>query len=214
MPVGLTVTAFVSFLYVADQGTHSVYGYSVNYSTGVLTALPAGTNNFQAGVKPSAITSDPSGRYVYVTDEYLNQIEAYNILGNGDLQDQLNGPFTTDLFPTAIYAEPRGYFLYVTNYNSNTVRAYAISQSTGNPTSVAGGDYSTGTAPTTVTVEPAYGRYVYTSNFLDNTVSSFELNPHTGALTVGLNTPFATNQEPTCVVTVANGAHPIQEIVP
>ncbi|MGC9292129.1 MAG: lactonase family protein [Acidobacteriaceae bacterium] len=214
LPIGLTVTAFVNYLYVADQGTHSVYGYSVDYATGILTALPAANNSFQAGVKPSAIVSDPSGRFVYVTDEYLNQIEAYNILGNGTLQDQVNGPFTTDLFPTSIVADPRGFFLYVTNYNSNDVRAYTINQATGNPTSTAGGTYGAGTAPTCVVIEPAYGRYVYTSNYLDNTVSGYELNPHTGALTQALNTPFATSEGPACVATVANGAHPLQTIIP
>src|SRR5665213_1357769 len=38
-PIGVTATPFVNYLYVADQGTHSVYGYSVNYTTGQLTPL-------------------------------------------------------------------------------------------------------------------------------------------------------------------------------
>ena len=33
-PIGVTATAFVDYLYVADQGTHSVYAYSVNYTGG------------------------------------------------------------------------------------------------------------------------------------------------------------------------------------
>ena len=89
-PIGVTATAFVNYLYVADQGTHSVYGYSVNYTNGQLTPLAA--NNFQAGVKPSAIVSDPTGRFVYVTDQYQNLILAYNIISGGALQSQVNGP--------------------------------------------------------------------------------------------------------------------------
>ncbi|MGH9616413.1 MAG: YncE family protein, partial [Acidobacteriaceae bacterium] len=85
---------------------------------------PLAANNFQAGVKPSAILSDPTGRFVYVTDQYQNLILAYNILTGGALQSQVNGPFPTDLYPYAMVADPRGKFLYVTNYNSNDVRAY------------------------------------------------------------------------------------------
>ncbi len=214
-PIGVTVTAFVNYLYVADQNTHTVYGYSVNYANGVLTAFPANTNSFQAGVKPSAITSDATGRFIYVTDEYSNQLLGYNIQNDGSLQPQLNGPFATDLYPDGMVVDPRGFFLYVTNYNSDDVRAYAIDPATGNPTGVSGGeDYGVGTGPTCISIETAYGRYVYISDNLDNTVSGYELNPHTGVLTLVLNTPFAAGGAPTCLSTAASGTHPIENITP
>jgi 6-phosphogluconolactonase (cycloisomerase 2 family) len=211
-PIGVTATAFVNFLYVADQGTHSVYAYSVNYANGKLT--PLATNNFQAGVKPSAILSDPSGRFVYVTDEYANQLLGYDILTNGTLQSMVNGPFATDLFPYGIAADPRDKFLYVTNYNANDVSAYNIDPATGNPIGNPGGTYGTGTAPTCITIEPAYGRFVYTANFIDNSVTGFELDPHTGALTIALNSPFPATGNPVCIAAAANGTHPVQNIVP
>ncbi|HEX4021410.1 MAG TPA: beta-propeller fold lactonase family protein [Acidobacteriaceae bacterium] len=212
LPIGITATAFVNYLYVANQGTHSIYAYAVNYSNGVLRALT--NNSFQAGVKPSAITSDPSGRFVYVTDQYSNQLLGYVILSSGALQSMVNGPFATDLYPNSIVADPRGLFLYVTNYNSNDVRAYTIDASTGNPSGVSTAMSSTGTGPTCVVIEPAYGRYVYVSNLLDNTISGFKLNPHTGVLTTVLNAPFPASGQPTCVATAANGAHPTQIITP
>lgn len=209
-PIGITATAFVPYLYVADQGTHSIYAYSVQ--AGQLTPLAA--NNFQAGVKPSAIVSDPSGRFVYVTDQYQNEILGYNILSGGALQSQLNGPFPTDLYPYSMVVDPRGKFLYVTNYNANNVFAYAINPATGNPSKLSGGPFSTGTGPTCVAIEPAYGRYVYTANFLDNTVSGFKLDPATGVLVNVLNTPFPAGGQPTCIATAANGTHPVQSITP
>ncbi|HEY5253860.1 MAG TPA: beta-propeller fold lactonase family protein [Acidobacteriaceae bacterium] len=211
-PIGVTATAFVNYLYVADQGTHSVFAYSVDYSTGVLT--PLATNNFQAGVKPSAIISDPTGRFVYVTDQYQNLILAYNILTDGTLQSQVNGPFPTDLFPYGMVVDPRGKFLYVTNYNSNDVRAYNIQASTGNPLATAGAGYGTGTGPTCIALEPAYGRYLYTANNLDNSVTGFKLNPSTGVLVTVLNSPFPAGGLPDCVAVSANGTHPVQSITP
>jgi 6-phosphogluconolactonase len=212
-PVGVTATGFVSYLYVADQGTHTVYGYSVNYSTGVLTAIS--NNNYQSGVKPSAITSDPTGRFVYVTDEYSNQLLGYDVQNDGSLQAMLNGPFLASLYPDAVLIDPRGLYLYIANYNANNVAAYSINAVTGNPAeNPSGAGYSTGTGPTCLAIELAYGRFIYTSNLLDNTVSGFELDPHTGNLTSVLNAPFAAGQGPTCVQTAANGSHPVQTIGP
>ncbi|MGC1784943.1 MAG: beta-propeller fold lactonase family protein [Acidobacteriaceae bacterium] len=207
-PIGVTATAFVDYLFVADQGTHTVYGYTVNYNNGVLA--PVSTTD--AGVKPSAIVSDPTGRFVYVTDQYQNLLLGYNILTGGTLQSQLNGPFSTDLYPNALTVDPRGKFLYVTNYNANDIRAYAIQAATGNPIAV--GSNTTGTGPTCVVIEPAYGRYVYISNYLDNSVSGFKLNPATGALVNVLNSTFPAGGGPTCVATAANGTHPVQSITP
>ncbi len=212
-PVGVTATGFVNFLYVADQNTHSVYGYAVNYSSGVLTAIA--NNNYQSGVKPSAITSDPTGRFVYVTDAYANQLLGYDVQNDGSLQAMLNGPFPTGLYPDAILIDPRGLYLYVADYNANAVGAYSLNAITGNPAQNPGSiSNSTGTGPTCLTVELAYGRFVYTSNLLDNTVSGFELDPHTGNLTSVLNTPFAAGQSPTCVQAASNGSHPVQTIGP
>jgi 6-phosphogluconolactonase len=212
-PIGVNATAFVNYLYVADQGTHSVYGYSVNYTTGKLT--PLSPNTFAAGVKPSAIISDPTGRFLYVTDQYQNVILGYNILSGGTLQSQLNGPFATGLYPYGMAVDPRAKFLYVTNYNANTVSAYAIDAATGNPIQVAGGSaYGTQTGPTCVVIEPAYGRYVYTANFIDGSVTGFKLDPTTGALTTILNSPFPAGGNPDCIATAANGTHPVQSITP
>jgi 6-phosphogluconolactonase len=211
-PIGIAATPFVNFLYVADQGTHSVYGYSVNYTTGVLTPLAA--NNFQAGVKPSAIVSDQTGRFIYVTDQYQNLILAYNILSGGQLVSQLNGPFATDLYPYGMVVDPRGKYLYVTNYNGNDVRAYTINPGTGNPEAISGGTYGTGTGPTCIALEPAYGRFLYTANYLDNSVTGFKLDPNTGSLVTVLNSPFPAGGQPTCIAAAANGTHPVQSITP
>ena len=210
-PIGITATAFVHYLYVADGGTASVYGFSINPATGQLTAL----STTRAGVKPSAITSDATGRFVYVTDSFQNVILGYLVASDGSLSTQLNGPFPTGLFPDGIVGDPRGKFLYVTNFNANTVNAYTIDAATGNPIAVAGsGGFGTGTEPTCIVVDPAYGRFVYTANFIDGTVTGFKLNITSGALTTVLNSPFPAGAQPVCDAVVANGTHPVQSITP
>ncbi len=212
-PIGITATASANYLYVADQGLHMIYGYSVNYANGVLTAM--GANNFPAGVEPSAIISDATGKFVYVTDQSANQLLGYNVQANGVLQPMPNSPFATGKYPDGMAIDPRNLFLYVTNFNSNTVREYTIDPTTGVPTGIPGNlSYGTGTGPTCISVESAYGRFVYVSNYLDSSVSGFELDPQTGALVQILDSPAATNKDPTCVAAAANATHPVPSVTP
>ena len=163
-PIGVTATAFVNYLYVADQGTHSVYAYSVNYTNGQLTPLAA--NNFQAGVKPSAIVSDPTGRFVYVTDQYQNLIlgvqHAYRgsaaIPGEWTLPDGsvslCHGRRSTREISLRdqLQREYRQCLCHPGGYGQSRC-------------SCRDGVYGTGTGPTCIVIEPAYGRYVYTANY-------------------------------------------------
>jgi 6-phosphogluconolactonase len=55
---------------------------------------------------------------------------------------------------------------------------------------------------------------LYTSNNLANTVSAMQLDPHNGGLAQVQNSPFPSGALPTCAVSVANGSHPTQIIVP
>lgn len=210
-PIGVTVTASAANLYVADQGTHTIYGYALNDTTGVLSVLA--NNNYAAGSQPSSILSDLSGQSVYVTDQAANQVLSYSIQADGSLQ-ALGTPIATGLLPGSMAFDPSGQFLYVTNFNSNTVNTYtrAANGALTQPNGIL--SYGTGTGPDCVSVEAAYGHFVYVTNFLDNTASGFELNPQTGALVQVLNSPQPTNSEPICVATAANATHPVSTTSP
>lgn len=224
-----------SFVYVLDQepavGTTVsaqgvVLGYSQNASTGVLTPVTGGnaivngvaiTNGFRAGVVPSAITEDPTARYVYVTDQSTNQLIGYLVLNGGTLSAMVNGPFATGLYPVAVTVDPRGEYLYTANRNADTISAYAINLQNGTPTATSGGSGVISLAspgPTCITIEPALGIYVYTSNIDGGTVSAAQLDPHNGGLTLVQNQPYNTSANPTCLVSVPNGTHALQAVNP
>ena len=212
------------FVYVVDQENPpnaTVLGYAQNTTSGVLTPLSGTTYNsslqtwqgYPAGVAPSAIATDPTGRFVYVTDQTSNQIYGYSIDNqlSGNLSPLVSSPYGTGLFPVSITIDPRGKYVYTTNYNSGTVSSYAIDQASGSLSSVAGSaSFTTGTRPTCVTIDPALGIYLYTSNYLDGTVSAGQLSPNTGALTGVANSPFTVSSLPACIASVPNGAHAFQ----
>jgi 6-phosphogluconolactonase len=216
------------FVYVVDQETApnaTVLGYAQNTSTGALTPLSGTTYNptlktwqgYPAGVAPSAIATDPTGRFVYVTDQTANQIYGYSIDNqlSGNLSALVSSPYGTGLFPVSLVIDPRGKYLYTTNFNSGTVSSFAIDVASGSLSSVAAaGSFTTGTRPNCVTIDPALGIYLYTSNYLDNTVSAGQLSPNTGSLTGVANSPFTVSSLPACIASVPNGPHSFQAVNP
>ncbi|HEV2463690.1 MAG TPA: beta-propeller fold lactonase family protein [Acidobacteriaceae bacterium] len=223
-PTTVNVTANGSFAYVAntnasapagtiDAQRGTVSGFSVG-SGGVLTALYSAANPLPyAGVQPSASASEPTSRFLYVTDAASNQMYAYTIGTNGTLTPLINGPFTTGTYPDAITIDPSGTYIYVANYNSSTISSFQISQSTGSPSALAGAtSYATDTGPTCILVDPAFGRYLFTSNFLGNTVTGYKLNPNSGALTGTENSPYPSAGQPTCAAAVSHGNHPGEHV--
>jgi DNA-binding beta-propeller fold protein YncE len=227
-PTTVNVSANGNFVYVANANTNStattkqgtMMGFAVG-SGGVLTALVnpnpgtilTASELAYAGVQPSASASDPTSRFLYVTDAASNEMYAYTIGANGALTALTNGPFTTGVFPDGITIDPSGTYIYVSNYNSNTISSYQIAQSTGAPSALAGAaSYPTKTGPMCILIEPAFGRFLFTANFLDSSVTGYQLSPNTGALTGTENSPYPAAGQPTCAAAVAHGNHPGEHV--
>ncbi|MGA2047453.1 MAG: beta-propeller fold lactonase family protein [Terracidiphilus sp.] len=230
IPTGVNVLANNGAVYVSayDQSAYNpggtttstanpgwVFGYAIA-SGGSLTL--AVNSPYKAGVKPSALVSDPTSRFVYVTDFASNELIGYTIQNGTTLDFLINGPFKTGNEPNAICIDPRGFYLYVTNGLDSSVSAYVISLATGTPSAavnVTGSQTNTtDTTPVAVIVDPALGRYVYTANNLGNSVSGFRLNPTTGALTPTQTTPYPTGAQPAALAAVPHGNHSLQTTSP
>ena len=215
-PVAVTIANFNPTVYVVDQdpGNPQVLAFSES-STGTLTPV-AGTSataGVRAGIVPSAIAEDPTGRFVYVTDKAANQLIGYLVQAGGSLVAMVNGPFTTGLYPVAVLTDPRGQYVYVANFNANSVGAYVLNTSTGTPSAVAGAGTITDTGPVALALDPALGIYLYTANQLGSTVSGEKLNANTGVLGGIQNSPFPASASPSSVVIVANGSHPTESLL-
>lgn len=230
VPTGVNVLANNNAVYVSayDQSAYNpggtttstanpgwVFGFTVG-SGGALT-LSTGSP-YKTGVKPSALASDPTNRFIYVTDFASNEVIGYTIQNGSTLDFLINGPFKTGNEPNAIAFDPRGKYIYITNGLDSTVSAYTIDLTTGTPSSVVnvtGSQLnSTDTTPVAVIVDPALGRFVYTANHLGNSVSGFVLNPTTGALKATQSAPYPTGDQPAALAAVPHGNHSIQTVSP
>ena len=230
IPTGVTVLANNSAVFVTavDKSAYNpggtttsnanpgwIFGYSIG-SSGALTAVAG--SPYQAGVKPSALTPEPTSRFIYVTDYASNQLIGYTVLSTNVLSFMFNGPFRTGNEPTAIVIDPRGIYMYVTNSLDSSLSEYSIALPTGTPSTIvnaaSGSGNGTDTDPVSITVEPSLGRFVYTANRLGNSISGFRLNPDTGALSVTQATPYPTGAYPMAIIAIPHGNHATQSITP
>ena len=215
------VTAYDQSAYNPGGGTTSsanpgwLFGFSVS-SSGALT--PTTGSPYQAGVKPTAVTTDQVNRFVYVTDFASDELIGYTVEDGDVLEFMVTGPFKTGNEPTSIQVDPREEYIYLVNELSNTVSSYTINLPTGSPAAVVNSNsslaYSTDTQPVSLVIEPSLGRFIYTANHLGNSISGFRLNPNSGALTATQATPYPTGANPTAIVAVPHGNHATQSVTP
>ena len=223
IPTGVTVLANGNAVYVtaydksaynpggtttSDANPGWLFGFATA-SGGALT--PVTGSPYLAGVKPSALATDPVSRFVFVTDYASNELIGYTVLSTDALQFMVDGPFKTGNEPSSIAIDPRGIFIYLSNSLDETVSAYSIALPTGTPTADIGtagsAAITTDTNPVSITVEPALGRFVYTANYLGNSVSGFKLNPSDGTIQQTQATPYPTGANPTALIAVPHGNH-------
>jgi 6-phosphogluconolactonase (cycloisomerase 2 family) len=232
IPTGVTVLADNAAVFVTayDKSAYNpggtttstanpgwVFGFAVG-SGGTLT--PATGSPWIAGIKPSAIASEPTNRYVYVTDYTSNELIAYTIQDLNTSQMRLsflpNGPFRTGNEPSAITIDPRGRFIYLTNQLDNTVTGYAIDLATGTPTNVVNVTGSannfTEAEPVALMVDPALGRYVYAVSYQGPSVTGFALDPTAGSLKTTQASPYPTDPKPTSITAIPHGNHATQVV--
>lgn len=230
VPTGVNVLANNGAVFVSayDQSAYNpggtttsaanpgwVFGYTVG-SGGALA--PSSNSPYKAGIKPSALVSDPTNRFVYVTDFASNQIVGYTVQGGSTLDFLINGPFKTGDEPNAVAIDPRGKYMYVSNGLDSSVSAFVIDLTTGTPSSAVNATgsqtNSTDTTPVALIVDPALGRFVYTANQIGDTVSGFRLDPNTGALSTTQATPYPVGDSPSALAAVPHGNHSIQTVSP
>lgn len=203
VPTAVNVTSSGSALYVAGYDANTNAGYIFGFtpgSDGTLTALSGFP--LQVGAHPSAITSDSSGSYLYVTDSTQNVVYGFQIAGSA-LTPLSGSPFATGAQPSAIVLDATAKFAVVANAQDSNVTVYSVNS--GSLSRL--GTYTTGTQPVAIGIDPSLNQYVFTANFLGNTVSGFQLNLSDGSLLNSQFSPSASNPNPTAVAAVTHNGN-------
>jgi 6-phosphogluconolactonase (cycloisomerase 2 family) len=200
VPTGVNVLASGTFVYVTAYDSSVapnagyVFGFSVG-SGGVLTPLAG--SPFAAGILPSAIASDASSKYVYLTDYTSSNVRGFSV-ASGQLIPLAGSPFPTGNAPSAIVVNPSFSFAYVTNSTDSSISAYSMSNGVLTPI----GSYPTGLQPVAIGIDPSTNHFLYTANFLGNDVSGFQLSQTAGTLLVSQFSPYSSNNQPTAIAAI------------
>jgi 6-phosphogluconolactonase (cycloisomerase 2 family) len=144
-----------TYLYVTDQVSGKVHGYTVATSTGLLTAL----GTYAAGDQPGAIVVDPLYSYLYVANSLDSTVTAYQI-SSGALTNL--GTYAAGSQPVAMGIDPStSHFLYTANYLGSgiygTVSGFELSPTTGVLVNSKNSPYTSQAQPTAVAAIPHNG---------------------------------------------------------
>jgi DNA-binding beta-propeller fold protein YncE len=187
---GAEVPAVYAYIASRDVDNRAVPGAVYQYSIGSDGSItPLSNASVPTGVTPTGVVSDPSGRYVYVTNSGDATISQYSVGADGGLVAlspavvRIAGPFQFAGFAPSI--DPGGQFLYVVASPRDppgptaSIAQYSI-QSDGTLVSLAQASLTLSvSASGSLAIDPG-GRYAYlpgAANAPGGLVSQFSINP-------------------------------------
>ncbi|HEU4935107.1 MAG TPA: lactonase family protein [Vicinamibacterales bacterium] len=209
-PAHLTVDKSGRNVLVANYGGGSVAVLPINAKDGKLKSGSALMQHKGHSVNQSrqsephahSITTDPSGRFVYVADLGLDWIVIYQLderKGLLTLNEPPNAKVEPGAGPRHFSVHPSGRFGYVINELNCTLTAFTRDANYGGLTQL----HTVSALPSTVQMQQGFsgaeleihpsGRYLYTSIRGHNSISVFTIDQNSGRLTYVDNTPTQGN---------------------
>ena len=133
-PSAVAINPLGTFLYVANQASNNISGFTIDTTTpnnlGNLASISG--SPFGAGTQPVSAAVDPSGQFLYVVDQGSNQISGYKIAPvDGKLAVVTGSPFSTGQGPAFVSISPTNKFLYVSNNTAGTISGFGIDPTSG-----------------------------------------------------------------------------------
>jgi 6-phosphogluconolactonase len=201
---GLALTS-TNFLYAADSGNNAVDAFSVNPSTGALTAVSGSPYTVASGQGAQGMSVDPSGKFLFVPQHNTDQVAAFTINSSGQLTAAPGSPFSTGSFPVQSTVDPSGKYVYVCDSMDalGGISAYTIA-STGALTPITGSPFTTlvNGGPVDIAVHPN-GKFLYVAMAGGVTpgtqIVGQLIDANTGALSPMTGSPFTAGNQPSSV---------------
>jgi 6-phosphogluconolactonase len=173
------------FAFSADLGTDQILCYKLDPTTAKLTPNDPPFAKAPAGAGPRHLTFHPDGKRVYVINELLNSVTAFDYdAAAGTLTEKqtlstLPANFKGTSYCADVKVTPDGRYLYGTNRGHDSIAAYKVGDD-GRLTLVAI-EPSRGKGPQNLAVTPD-GAWLLCANMPGNNVAVFAIDPKTGRL--------------------------------
>ncbi len=208
----LTSTANAGFLYAlnSNESANQIYGFSVNETTGILSALPGfpvATGGRGGFGDPELLTIDLVNRRLYALNAVSSTVSAYSInTATGALTPLPFSPIALGSVDwTTISVHPTGSPLIVANYGNGSgptavarlasfkITPTSATPAPGSPYTISGNPYST--------VFSRNGANLYVGSKNAQYLHGYAVTPETGALTQLPGSPYNGGFDPLALVT-------------
>ena len=182
-PQDLTLSPSGKFAYTANTSDATISVFSVNQTTGQLTAaatvtaLPPSSSTISL---PVAVTVHPSGKFLYLTN--IGYVQTYAIDASTGGLTLLPGEAGVGSRPFKVAFDPAGQFAYVPDNDTSNIWAFSVDITTGALTPLSFDPITAGKEPAWVAIDPA-SKFAYASNRFSDTISAFSFSATTGAFT-------------------------------
>ncbi|OWK41096.1 lactonase family protein [Fimbriiglobus ruber] len=173
------------YAFAADLGTDQILSYKLDPAAAKLTPNDPPFVKAPAGAGPRHLTFHPNGKWVYVINELLNSVTAFDYdTAAGKLTEKQTIPTLPDDFKGTSYCAdlkitPDGKFLYGTNRGHDSVAAYSIGDD--GRLSLVAIEPSLGKGPQNLAITPD-GAWLLCANMPGNNVAVFRIDAGTGRL--------------------------------
>ena len=133
-PFSIAINPAGTYAYVANYNktttpaNSTIFTYQISQTTGALTQI----GSVVTASNPNSVTIDPSGSYVYVSNNSETDVSEFVIQPNGTLANPMGvvgvggAIFPSGAGPSSIAINPADTHAYVANYNDGTVSQYVI----------------------------------------------------------------------------------------
>ncbi len=164
-PSAIAIDGTASFVYVTDQETNQIYGYTIARSTtGNLTPMPS--SPFGTGALPVSIIVDPRAEYVYTANSNAGTVGAYAInRATGSLSGVAGTNFTAKAGTSCVTVDPNlGTYLYASNFVDGSISGAELDSHTGALNAVLNSPFPTSALPSCL-VSVGNGSHAVPVNF-------------------------------------------------
>jgi 6-phosphogluconolactonase len=146
------VIAQEQFLYVGFEGAEQIYGWTIDSTTGALTAITGSPwsasflASFGGTAAQSEMITNPAGTLLFISLPLRDEIYAYQVSSAGALTPVAGTPFSIPFAPVNLATDGAGKYLYAVDGDFSThtgseIAAYSIG-STGALTAVSGSPFA------------------------------------------------------------------------
>ena len=103
-PSGVTVDPTGKFVFVTNSGSNNVSAYTLDSTTGALTAVSG--SPFAAGTGPVAVSVEPAARYAYVANKTAGSLSVFTLDTTTPGKLNANGSIATGVSPNDVLVVP------------------------------------------------------------------------------------------------------------